>query len=129
MSSRSIESLFSRRRPLVGAGIIIVAALGAYHNSFSGPFIFDDIASITKNYNIRQLWPIWEVFPAQPGATVAGRPVLSLSFALNYQISGLGVWSYHAVNLAVHILAALTLLGIVRRTLLCEKLRARFGQA
>ena len=30
---------------------------------------------------------------------------------------GLEVWSYHAFNLAVHLLAALTLFGIVRRTL------------
>ena len=129
MVYRSVEGLFPRWRSLIGSGIIVLAALGAYHNSFSGPFIFDDINSLPENSHIRQLWPIWETVRAGPGTTVAGRPVLSLSFALNYQISGLEVWSYHAVNLAVHILAALTLLGIVRRTLLCEKLRARFGQA
>ena len=129
MASRSTQSLFPRWRIPLAAGIIIIAALGAYRNSFSGPFIFDGKTSIAQNSNIRQLWPIWDIFPAEPGATVAGRPVLSLSFALNYQISGLKVWSYHAVNLAVHILAALTLFGIIRRTLLCEKLRPLFGQA
>ena len=60
---------------------------------------------------------------------MAGRPVLSLSLALNYRISGLKVQGYHAVNLAVHILAGLTLLGIVRRTLLSERLAKRFGRA
>ena len=122
-------SLPSRWRILLAVGIIVVAGLLAYHNSFGGPFIFDGETAIAQNPQIRQLWPIWEVFQAQPGATVAGRPVLSLSLALNYQVSGLEVWSYHAVNLAIHILAALTLFGIIRRTLLCEKLRARFGQA
>ena len=116
-------------RILAAVVVIIAAGLWAYHNSFSGPFIFDDAGSIAKNPNIRQLWPIWEVFQTQAGETAAGRPVLSLSLALNYQVSGLEVWSYHAVNLAIHILAALTLFGLIRRTLLCEKLRARFGQA
>ena len=129
MASKSVESFFSRWRIVFAVGIIVLAALGAYHNSFSGPFIFDDINSLPENSHIRQLWPIWETVRAGPGTTVAGRPVLSLSFALNYQISGLEVWSYHAVNLAVHILAALTLFGIVRRTLLCEKPRVRFGKA
>ena len=129
MSVSSFESFFSRWRSLIAVVIIIFAGLLAYHNSFDGPFIFDDRKSIVNNPHIRQLWPIWEVFQTQAGETAAGRPVLSLSLAMNYQISGLEVWSYHAVNLAVHILAALTLFGIVRRTLLCEKLRVRFGQA
>ncbi len=51
------------------------------------------------------------------GTTASGRPVLNLSFAVNYAISGTAVWSYHALNLAIHILAGLTLFGIVRRTL------------
>ena len=42
---------------------------------------------------------------------------MNLSFALNYAVGGTAVWSYHAVNLAIHALAALTLFGVVRRTL------------
>ena len=124
-----LASLPSRWQSLVAAGMIIIAGLLAYHNSFGGPFIFDGRNSILENPHIRGLWPIWQVFRAEPGSTVAGRPILSLSFALNYQISGLKVWSYHAVNLTVHILAGLTLFGVIRRTLLCEELRARFGRS
>jgi len=124
------EGLRSRWRVFVAAGLIVAAGLLAYCNSFTGPFIFDDLASIRENPDIRGLWPIWSAVggSAKPGATVAGRPVLSFSLALNYQISELEVWSYHAVNLAVHILAALTLFGIVRRTLLSKGLQERFGQ-
>jgi len=43
---------------------------------------------------------------------------LNLTFALNYAVGKLNPWGYHAVNLAIHILAALALFGIVRRTLL-----------
>src|ERR1019366_8906747 len=37
--------------------------------------------------------------------------------------------SYHALNLAIHVLAALALFGSVRRTLLQPRLRSRFGTA
>jgi len=47
---------------------------------------------------------------------VSGRPVLNFSFALNYAISGEHPWSYHVVNLGIHLAAALTLFGILRRT-------------
>lgn len=57
------------------------------------------------------------------------RPLIGLSLAINYAISGLDTWSYHVFNLLIHVLAALTLFGIVRRTLLTEPLRERFGQA
>ena len=56
-------------------------------------------------------------FPPAGGLPVSGRPVLNLSFAINYAISGTAVWSYHALNLLIHVLAGLALFGIVRRTL------------
>ena len=66
-----------------------------------------------------KLWPIWKpLCPPNHGETVTGRPLLNLSLAVNYAISGLDVWSYHATNLAIHILAALLLFGILRRTFL-----------
>ena len=43
--------------------------------------------------------------------------MLNLSLAVNYAMGGMAPWSYHAVNLAIHILAALLLLGVIRRTL------------
>lgn len=43
--------------------------------------------------------------------------MLNLGLAVNYAISGYDPWSYHALNLLVHIGAALVLFGIVRRTL------------
>ncbi|HSY52919.1 MAG TPA: tetratricopeptide repeat protein, partial [Opitutaceae bacterium] len=109
----------SRWRVALAGGCIVLAALAAYHNSFSGPFAFDDLDAIVKNQAIRHLSPIWPVLsPAASGVGVMGRPVLNLSYALNYAISGLDVWSYHALNLVVHILAGLVLFGVVRRTLL-----------
>jgi hypothetical protein len=100
--------------PLAGAGLVF-AALLVYTNSFSGPFIFDDFLSIPDNPTIRHL--LTSFAPPGGGVTVTGRPVLNFSFALNQALSGNHVWSYHALNLVIHVLAGLTLFGIVRRTL------------
>ena len=109
--------------------LVIAAALLAYHNSFTGGFVSDDVRSILENPTIRHLWPIWQPLspPHQGGLTVEGRPLINLSLAISYALSGYDVWGYHALNLTVHILAGLTLLGIVRRTLRQPALRERFG--
>ncbi len=98
---------------LCGAGIV-AAVLAAYGRGLGGLFLYDDVGSIPGNPTIRH---ISTAFGPPPGLTVSGRPILNLSFAVNYAISGTGVWSYHALNLAIHAAAALALFGIVRRTL------------
>lgn len=110
------ESLLaSRRAPLWAALLIGLAIAAAYANSFRGAFVFDDVTSIEENPTIRGLGS--SLRPPPGALTVSGRPVLNLSLALNYAVSGTRVGSYHAVNLMVHLLAALALYGIARRTL------------
>jgi tetratricopeptide (TPR) repeat protein len=113
----------------LSAGIVVLAAVAAYHNSFSGAFVFDDQNWIVDNPTIRRLWPLGPWLCPPPALVVGGRPVVSLTLALNYAWGGTHVWGYHAVNLAIHILAALALLGLLRRTLRLPGLRERFGPA
>jgi tetratricopeptide (TPR) repeat protein len=103
----------------LAAAAIIAAALAAYADSFSGVFILDDQPSIVDNPTIRHLADLKTVLTGQTGSGLPtdGRPLLNLSLAVNYGISGAHVWSYHAFNIAIHILAGLALFGIVRRTL------------
>jgi protein O-mannosyl-transferase len=123
-------SLSHRWGSILGVGIIVFAALAVYHNSFAVPFLFDDLSAIVRNTTIRHLWPVWRLLsPPREGLTVSGRPVINISLAINYALGGLHVRGYHIFNLTVHILAALVLYGIVRRTLLSERLRPRFGSA
>lgn len=128
-ASASQKSGQSLRR----AGVLLaLAALVAYYNSFQGQFIYDDMGSIPHNATIRHLWPIGPVLSPPAGETVQGRPLLNLSFALNYAISGAhgtSVRAYHITNLLIHVLAALVLLGILRRTFLLPSMRDRFGLA
>ena len=109
--------------------LVVAAGLLAYCNSFTGPFIFDDEPSILENPTIRHLWPVWQALspPHKSEITVDGRPIINLSLAVNYALGGYNVWGYHTLNLAVHILAGLALLGVVRRTLLQPRLREQFG--
>src|SRR5580700_2507310 len=115
------------RKSVVLASVAIVGAgLLAYGNILHVPFIFDDGASIANNPTIRHLSALGEVLsPPADGEGVTSRPLVNLSLAINYAISGENPWSYHALNLAIHILAGLTLFGIVRRTL--ELSRAQTG--
>jgi len=106
---------------------IVAAGAWAYANSFDGPFVFDDVPGILENPSIHSLWPPSQWFAAPPGSTPSGRPVLNLSLALNYAFGGYDVWGYHAVNLALHLASALVLFGVVRRTLLSERMRERCG--
>jgi tetratricopeptide (TPR) repeat protein len=99
----------------------------AYANNLSGPFIFDDRFAILENESIRQLWSgSWWRTPSG-GSSAEGRPVGNLTLAINYAIGKWDVRGYHVVNITVHILCALVLYGVVRRTLQAKALRARFG--
>ncbi len=108
----------SGRAGLVAAALVVAAALAAYSTSFSGPFVFDGRPTIIDNPSIRHLWPIGPTLHPPPiGSPVSGRPITNLSFAINYALGGLEVRGYHALNLLIHILAGLTMFGIVRRAL------------
>ncbi len=98
--------------------LLVAAGLAAYHNIFQNPFIFDDLPQIVENPRIRHLWPPWGILAG------SSRPLVDLSLAMNYALGGLNPWGYHAFNVAIHILAALTLYGVVRRILLSEPLRS-----
>jgi tetratricopeptide (TPR) repeat protein len=96
---------------------------GVYGRVLDSPFVFDDSAGIVHNTSIRALWPLWSAAqptPLHPGPNLptSARPLVNLTFALNYAVGGLDPRGYHLVNVALHLLAALLLWAIVCRTLL-----------
>ena len=118
-------------RTVFFALLLLVLAVGAaYHNSLTGPFILDDETSIVQNPTIRD-WRTALLPPhdgsASGGRTVSGRPLVNLSFALNYAAGGFAVHGYHVANLLIHLAATLALFGVARRTLLQPALVARYG--
>lgn len=108
---------------------IAIAGLAAFGNSLDGAFVFEDGPAVVANETIRRLSPLSEVLSPPVDSAVAGRPLVNLTLALNYAWAGLDVRPYHAVNLAIHLAAALTLFGLVRRTLSLPVWRGRFDAA
>ena len=113
---------------MLASAAILTAGIAAWSNSFNGPFIFDDLGAIRDNATLRH-FPAWENFVPPSASPVARRPVVNLTFALNYAIGGFDVRGFHAGNLLIHLLAALVLFGVIRRTLLTSSLREQFGGA
>lgn len=114
-------------RPFVAVLVILGLGVLAYSNSFRGPFVFDDELSIPGNPTLHSLLSAWQP-PTQDGLTVSGRPLLNVSLAFNYALSGTDVGSYHATNLAIHLGAALLLFAVLRRTFRTLPLAARHGE-
>lgn len=99
--------------------LLFVVIAAAYSNSLSIGFYFDDWHVLEQNPHIRSLTNIPRFF-VDPNATSVLRenkelrPLLMISFAVNYAISGNRTWSYHVVNLVLHWLVALLIVRIVR---------------
>lgn len=109
--------------------LAIAAALAlAYSTSFWHPFIIDDFGSIARNPTIRSLGNLRLVLAPPSESPVAGRPLVNLSFALNYAVGRLDVRGYHVANLALHLVCAFVVFGFVRRTLERPTLSATIGQ-
>src|SRR5437667_10903845 len=107
----------SRAGIFVGGALLIAAALAAWANSFRGPFIFDDLPAIVENETIRTLALPSALAPPNTGQTANGRPLVNFSFALDSAVGRADVRGYHMINVAMHALAALALVGVARRTL------------
>src|SRR5580700_3574299 len=70
------KTFFARWGSLLASGIIVLAALAAYHNSFSGAFILDDQHAITDNPTLRHFG---SALSPSPNAPTGGRPLLNLT--------------------------------------------------
>ena len=105
---------------------VLLAAI-AFGPASRAPFDFDDIGSIVENALIRHLGSFPGALRTPPGGTaVSGRPLANLSFTANYAVER---WhsvaaaaapsdstGYHVVNIALHVIVALLLFGVIRRT-------------
>lgn len=109
----------STRETWLPALSLAALTLALYAASLPAPFVWDDEDTILRNPAIRSAWPPWSHLreSPQPGHPLLNRPLVSLSFAANHAVGGLDVRGYRAVNVALHAVSVLLLLGIARRTL------------
>ena len=119
----------ARARSLFALAALALATGVAYHGSFHGPFVFDDVPAIVENPDIRSFTSALRENPRIDTATAVGRPLLRVSLWANYAIGGLDVRGYHAVNLALHLATAWALFALIRLLLQSPAMRARTGAA
>jgi Flp pilus assembly protein TadD len=125
---RFFPTIASRKRPSANddasgggvglwgaAGLLTLAVMLAYAGSLGGAWVYDDVPAIVENPTLRSLGTAWFP-PVASGSPVSGRPVVNVSLALNYALTGLRPWSYHLTNALIHVAAMLVLFGLVRRT-------------
>src|SRR5262245_3796500 len=96
--------------------LLIVAGAAIYANTLGNPFIFDDSVSVINNTSIRG-WSS-QVFAAGREVPTAGRPLVNVSMAVNYEFGGLDVSGYHLWNIVMHLLSVVMLFALAHRTLL-----------
>ncbi|MCG8404653.1 MAG: tetratricopeptide repeat protein [Phycisphaerales bacterium] len=101
--------------------LLVLAGTAAYWNSFDGVFVYDDTKHVVRDAKRRAEQPFFHMLTAR-------RPLVELSLAMNYQLAEKGPpteeapggtmnpWGYHLFNLIVHLLAAMALFGVIRRT-------------
>ena len=94
---------------------LLLAGAAIYGNSLANPFAFDDSVSVVNNTSIRE-WNSGILFAGREVPT-AGRPLVNVSMALNYALSGLDVRGYHLWNVAMHLLCTLLLFACAGLTL------------
>src|SRR6187401_1036516 len=124
-----------RTRTWAAAFVLGLAIVVVYGRVLRAPLIFDDLASVTQNTSIVSLWPLIgsadKPGPLRPppDTPVAGRPLVNLSLALNYQLGGLAPAGFRVFNIGLHALSALLMFGIVRRTLQLHRFGNEFANS
>eukprot|EP01035_Chromulina_nebulosa_P012991 gene12991-17288_t len=108
----------SLRSTFLAATLLVLAICAAWSNSLGGPLVLDDLGNIADNPTIRHLSSLRSVLSPPTDTGVGGRPVLNLSYAVNYALTGPSVTGLHVTTLLIHVLAALPLFALLRHTLL-----------
>ncbi len=115
----------SPRMVRVCALILLLAVGLAHFGGLRGVFTLDDRRDILENPTIRTLAP--HPMPLSERGVMGSRPLVNVSFAVNYALGELSPRGYHIFNLGVHLLSCLLLFGLARRTLENDRASPRYG--
>lgn len=98
--------------------LISVFAIIAFLNSLDNTFVYDDVFTITNNYFIRD----WGNFPAlftheyfNSSGEVTYRPVVTLSYFIDYSIWRLNPFGFHLANILLHVISAILIYTLLSR--------------
>ncbi|MEW6556696.1 MAG: tetratricopeptide repeat protein [Elusimicrobiota bacterium] len=113
----------------VGIGLIIICTTVIYYASFQAPFILDDKSKIVNNPDIKKLNNIKTklIYPYRntnyTERNDPSRPLVYLTFTLNYFFGRLNPFGYHLVNFIFHIFNAILLFLLTKKIMIFLSLR------
>src|SRR3989337_227510 len=116
-----ITHLGNQQKRLQGETIFVVLSLmilsfAAYLNALSNTFVFDDVCVISGNYFIRDLKNFWGLFTSKYFAAsgeLSYRPVVTLSYFVDYSRWLLNPPGYHLTNIILLVLNIVPITNIM----------------
>jgi len=118
---------YGRYRYLFPAIVIIFTGM-LYLNAIGNGFVYDDNVYVESDPTVRQLGNIWKALTStalDPNVSSAVpsnyyRPLVPITYILNYQLFGLAPWGFHLTNIIFHVLNSL-LVYLIALKLLKDK--------
>ncbi|WP_347274804.1 tetratricopeptide repeat protein [Candidatus Kuenenia sp.] len=85
--------------------LLVVIAFCVFLNAIPNGFVYDDIGVIEENYFIKSFRNLPKIFSKEYftlSHELSYRPVVTLSYFLDYAVWGLNPFGYHLSNVAIH---------------------------
>jgi tetratricopeptide (TPR) repeat protein len=113
------------RRPTVAILVLLTLTLSAYAPVLRGGFLWGDVELLSRNAGMES-WAGWKALWTGPAAALRNSaldpvptplyaPIASTLRWTEYRFFGTTPWPYHAVSIALHLLAAWLLWSVLRR--------------
>src|SRR5215471_4448403 len=109
-------------KTLVHVLVLVTITVIVYMNSLNGKFVFDDQQLVLQNPQLMNVHTLRDAVAIGTG----WRQLLFLTYGLNFYLSGLDTFSYHVVNLLLHVVNVLLVYAIIIAAL-GKDIRARFA--
>jgi hypothetical protein len=102
--------------------LIVILTAGAYSNTFTSDWHFDDFSNIVSNYSVHAK-TVPDIFKARYLDGTFTRYLGFITFSFNYYFHGMRTGGYHLGNLLIHISSAVLVYCIVYLTLSLPRFR------
>ena len=107
----------TRRQCLTTCAVLAVLACVAYLNTLGHEFVSDDQAQIVNRIGAGDFRSLHTIFTTDHFGGHRGgyRPLVTLSFALNYYVGGMAPLTYHLSNILLHAAVTVLVYRVIRR--------------
>ncbi|MDY6951495.1 MAG: tetratricopeptide repeat protein [Thermodesulfobacteriota bacterium] len=102
---KAVIGIRSKNYHVLAILVLSLCCIVIYGNTLDAPFVFDDIAHISRNPHIRLTHlDLGKLRDAALNSPLSSRPVANASLALNYYCGKYNPRGYHIFNVAVHLI-------------------------